>query len=41
MSGGIDLNTNGNDLTVDGLVQLIENSTTLIIGGADPLAAEA
>ena len=34
LSGGIDLNTNGNDLTVDGLVQLDDASTILIIGGS-------
>jgi hypothetical protein len=34
LSGGIDLNMNGNDLTVNGLVQLAGASTTLIIGGS-------
>ncbi|TWU29945.1 beta strand repeat-containing protein [Bythopirellula polymerisocia] len=32
MSGGIDLFTNGNDLTVDGLVQLTGGGTNLFIG---------
>jgi hypothetical protein len=34
MSTGIDLSTNGNDLLVDGLVQLTGNSTNLFVGGA-------
>ena len=37
LSGGIDLNTNGNDLIVDGLVQLVDASTVLIIGGSTSL----
>jgi hypothetical protein len=39
LSGGIDLNMNGNDLTVNGLVQLVDASTTLIIGGSTSLLA--
>ena len=39
MSGGINLNTNVNDLTVDGLVQLVDASTTLIISGSTSLFA--
>ena len=35
MSNGIDLFTNSFDLTVDGLVQVSNASTNLIIGGAD------
>lgn len=34
MSGGIDLNTNAQDLTVDGLIQLIGASTNLTIGSS-------
>ncbi len=34
LSGGIDLNTNGFDLTVDGLVEIGGASTNLFIGGA-------
>jgi hypothetical protein len=34
LSGGIDLNTSGNDLDVNGLVQLGGASTTLIVGGS-------
>ena len=34
MSGGIDLSTNGANLTVDGLTQLTGASTNLFIGGA-------
>ncbi len=34
LSGGIDLNTNGFDLTVDGLVEVGGASTNLFIGGA-------
>ncbi|MBX3427295.1 MAG: hypothetical protein KF688_16575 [Pirellulales bacterium] len=34
MSGGIDLSTNGFDLTVNGLVQLSGVSTNLFVGGA-------
>lgn len=37
LSGGIDLNTSGNDLTVDGLVQLVGASTTLLVGGSGSL----
>jgi len=37
LSGGIDLSTNGNDLTVDGLVQLVDASTNLFIGGSTSL----
>ena len=37
LSDGIDLNTNDFDLDVDGLVQLVESSTNLIVGGADAL----
>jgi hypothetical protein len=37
MSGGIDLLTNGNDLTVDGLVQLTDASTLLSIDGSTSL----
>lgn len=37
LSGGIDLNTNGNDLVVDGLVQLTSVSTNLFVGGATSL----
>ena len=33
LSSGIDLNTNGTNLTVDGLVELVDASTTFIIGG--------
>jgi hypothetical protein len=39
MSNGIDLATNNFDLTVDGLVQMINASTNLIIGDADSLLA--
>lgn len=34
LSGGIDLNMDGNDLTVNGLVQLAGAGTTLIVGGS-------
>ncbi len=34
LSGGIDLDMNGNDLTVNGLVQLAGASTILIVGGS-------
>ena len=34
MSGGIDLNTNDQDLSIAGLVQLVDASTNLIIGGS-------
>jgi hypothetical protein len=37
LSDGIDLSTNDNDLTVDGLVQLVDASTNLIIGGSNSL----
>ena len=37
LSGGIDLNTNGNDLTVDGLVQLTGSGTNLFVGGSGSL----
>ena len=37
MSGGIDLFTNDFDLDVNGLVQLVDSSTNLIVGGADSL----
>lgn len=37
MSGGIDLFTNDFDLDVDGLIQLSNSSTNLIVGGADSL----
>ena len=37
MSGGIDLNTNNFNLDVNGLVQLTDASTNLIVGGADSL----
>ena len=35
LSGGIDLFTNDFDLTVDGLVQLSDANTNLIVGGVD------
>ncbi len=34
LSGGIDLFTNGNDLAVDGLLQLSGSGTSLFVGGA-------
>lgn len=37
LSGGIDLDTNGNDLIVDGHVQLTGASTNLYVGGATSL----
>jgi hypothetical protein len=37
MSAGIDLNTTDFDLDVNGLVQLVDSSTNLIIGGVDSL----
>lgn len=37
LSGGLDLLTNGNDLTVDGLVQLSDAGTVLEIGGSTSL----
>ncbi len=37
LSGGIDLLTNGNDLVVDGLVQLGDAGTVLAIGGSTSL----
>jgi hypothetical protein len=37
MSVGIDLDTNGNDLTVNGLISLSDGGTNLFVGGADSL----
>src|SRR5687768_1188711 len=37
LSGGIDLLTNGNDLIVDGLVQLSDAGTVLVIDGSASL----
>ena len=37
LSGGIDLLTNGNDLTVDGLVELSDAGTVLVIDGSTSL----
>jgi hypothetical protein len=37
MSGGIDLNLNGNDMIVDGLVSLTGSSTNLTVGGSSSL----
>src|SRR5688572_28438875 len=34
MSGGVDLSMNGHELTVDGLVQLVDANTNLIVEGA-------
>ena len=34
LSGGIDLRTNGNDITIDGLIELSGAGTNFIVGGA-------
>jgi hypothetical protein len=39
MSAGIDLDLNGQDLTVNGLVQLVDSNTNLFVGGSGSLLA--